>query len=468
MSIRHHNIIIPENNPFEHCRLDRKKYADILTQIVGTYADGFVLAINNKWGTGKTTFIKMWELQLKSEGFRTLYFNAWENDFELNPLTALLAELKKLISKGNEKDFKSLLSKAVILTKNIAPAVAKAIVKRYIDHEDLNNIVENSTKAGSELLEKEIEAYGKKQKGLLDFRNDLEVLIKNNIDNKPLIFIIDELDRCRPNYAVEVLERIKHFFNVDGIVFVLSIDKEQLGYAIKGVYGSENLDVSQYLKRFIDIEYSIPEPDYIQSCSYFFDYFKFSEFFNSQRRIPHKAFRDDSHNLIHFSGFLFQEKKLSLREIEKIFSHARITLLSFQENSYVFPSVLIFLIYLQKYYIRFYQNIKDQNLSPQEFIDELENIFPKHIDDVAIKYLLSTETLLIYFFHNYISESNGENKLFHESNNTDGIQLLINTRFEKYKSTIERRLKDFDREEFWKTKLDYIINKIDLIESVIQ
>ena len=80
--IKHYELEIDPDNPFYNCQLDRKKYANVLLDIVSTYNEGFVLAINNKWGTGKTTFIKMWEQELKKNGFQTVMFNAWENDFE--------------------------------------------------------------------------------------------------------------------------------------------------------------------------------------------------------------------------------------------------------------------------------------------------------------------------------------------------------------------------------------------------
>src|SRR5690606_39135017 len=98
MNIKHTPLIIPDDgsNPFVNCKLDRKKYAEVLTMTVSNYADGFVMAINNKWGTGKTTFIKMWEQQLKNEKFQTLYFNAWENDFQPEVLIALISELGEL------------------------------------------------------------------------------------------------------------------------------------------------------------------------------------------------------------------------------------------------------------------------------------------------------------------------------------------------------------------------------------
>jgi len=94
MNIKHSEISIDneEKNPFAYCKLGREKYAKVLTEIIEIYHTGFVLAINNKWGTGKTMFIKMWEQDLKNQSFQTIYFNAWENDFEDNPLVALMGE----------------------------------------------------------------------------------------------------------------------------------------------------------------------------------------------------------------------------------------------------------------------------------------------------------------------------------------------------------------------------------------
>lgn len=76
MKIKHSEIEIPTENPFQNCRLERAQYAQVLTEIVKVYADGFVMAINNEWGTGKTTFVKMWQQQLQNNGFNTIYFNA--------------------------------------------------------------------------------------------------------------------------------------------------------------------------------------------------------------------------------------------------------------------------------------------------------------------------------------------------------------------------------------------------------
>ena len=75
----------------------------------------------------------------------------------------------------------------------------------------------------------------------------------------PLFILVDELDRCRPTYAIEMLERVKHLFNVDNVVFVLATDTDQLSSAIKAVYGA-GFDSPRYLNRFFDQTYEFPEP----------------------------------------------------------------------------------------------------------------------------------------------------------------------------------------------------------------
>jgi hypothetical protein len=157
MKIRPNEIVIPKENPFANCKLKRKPYAEVLTEIVTNYSDGFVLAINNEWGTGKTTFVKMWQQHLENNEFRTVYFNAWENDFDNKPLVALMSELQSLTNVNNKEVFKSVIEKGAVLVKNVFPALAKSLIKKHlvdIDEVSLDSI-ENATKVSTEILEEE-------------------------------------------------------------------------------------------------------------------------------------------------------------------------------------------------------------------------------------------------------------------------------------------------------------------------
>ena len=72
--------------------------------------------------------------------------------------------------------------------------------------------------------------------------------------------MIDELDRCRPSYAVELLEVAKHLFSVDRIIFVLAVNRDQLAHSVRALYGSD-FDAEGYLRRFFDVDFQLPEPN---------------------------------------------------------------------------------------------------------------------------------------------------------------------------------------------------------------
>ena len=371
MKIKHHEIEIPQENPFANCKLAREPYARVLSDIVNTYADGFVLAINNEWGTGKTTFVKMWQQQLKNDGFQTIYFNAWENDFDSNPLVALISELETLTNAKNKKVFKSVVEKGAVLVKNIAPALAKSLIKKYVvDIDEIAvDVIENATKASTEILEEEIKEYADKKKTIIEFRKELEKFVKQADNTKPLIFIVDELDRCRPNYSVEVLEQIKHFFSVSGIVFVLSIDKNHLASAVKGFYGSEQIESNEYLRRFIDLEYSIPIPQTKLFNEYLFGYYQFNDFFSSVERSKFPELRDDGQSLLKIADVLFTKTNATLRQQERVFALTRLILCSFKSNQYTFSHLLFILVYLKTMRNDVFQKIERNEFSLQELSD---------------------------------------------------------------------------------------------------
>lgn len=425
MNIKHSEIEIEEENPFANCKLDREKYSKILTSIIHSYPHGFVLALNNKWGAGKTTFVKMWEQDLKNNEFQTLYFNAWENDFENNPLTALMGELKTLTTKKTASEFKKTLKKASALTKNIAPIIAKAIADRYIDTEGIKDAIVGVTKGLSDVFENEVMEYEKKKKSVSDFRQSLSEFIANTNKGKPLIFIIDELDRCRPNYAVSILEQIKHFFSVPDIVFILSIDKEQLGNAVKGVYGSADLDADEYLRRFIDIEYSIPEPEVDVFYKYLYDYFKFDEFFKSPERLKHREVQENKTNFLATCKLLFTNANVPLRQQEKIFSHSRLALRSFNTNSYVIPHVFIFLTFIKIRHNRFYENLKNKSLSLREVQEEFLSLIKIKVTEETERPLMWLEVYIVNAYNNYYQERYYRKPLFEKDAETGKNKSLI-------------------------------------------
>ena len=467
MKIKHHEIIPNSDHPFAECKLEREPYAKVLTDIVNTYADGFVLAINNEWGTGKTTFVKMWQQHLKKNEFQTIYFNAWENDFDSNPLVAVMSELETLTNGDNKKVFKSVVEKGAILVKNIAPSILKAVADKYIDSKVIADAIENTTKASTEILEEEIKAYASKKKTIVEFRKELEKFVTQSDNSKPLVFIIDELDRCRPTYAVEVLEQIKHFFSVSGIVFVLSIDKKHLSSAVKGFYGSEQIDSNEYLRRFIDLEYSLPAPPTTKFVNYLYEYYGFNEFFSSAERKKFPELKDDGHFFLKIAILLFTKSNATLRQQERVFALSRLILCSFNANQYTFSHLLFVLVYLKTMENDLFQKIERNELTLQQLSDaffELINSEKSESTDFNILYI---EALLLWFYNNDKDYNDKVNLLEKDDANNYITSIKSKLENEKNRSTLAQCftyiIQQWNYDSF---ALNSLIKKINLTEPI--
>jgi len=466
MKIRHTEIEIDEKDPFVNCKLDRKQYAQVLSDIVNTYADGFVLSINNEWGTGKTTFVKMWQQELKNNEVKTIYFNAWENDFDNNPLVALMSELETLTKKNN-KTFKSVVEKGAVLTKDVLPALLKSVAKKYIDVDIVADAIENTTKGVTEIFEKEINEYTNKKKTVLEFQKELTKFVNETGSGKPLVFIIDELDRCRPDYAVKVLEQIKHFFSVAGIVFVLSIDKKHLASSIKGYYGSESINTDEYLRRFIDLEYSIPKPPTALFCEYLYTYYSFDDFYSSAKRRQYNVFDNDAEMFRKMALLLFNNSNATLRQQEKMFALTRLVLSSFKPNQYTFSHLLFVLIYMKTMKNQIYEGIKNNTYSIQELNDIFENLISVDFEKEYGVNLFYVNALLLHFYNNS-QEQDNKVKLF-ETNAEGKLSCFIKSKLKtnNFGYDLAQCLQAVTKEyNYNETKLSFLLKKIDLTETI--
>ena len=111
--------------------------------------------------------------------------------------------------------------------------------------------------------EERLSRYSKSRTSVTQFRTvlrDTAVALSEANGNRPLMVMIDELDRCRPSYAVELLEVAKHLFSVDRIVFVLAVNCDQLAHSVKALYGND-FDADGYLRRFFDVDFKLPAPE---------------------------------------------------------------------------------------------------------------------------------------------------------------------------------------------------------------
>lgn len=439
-------IEIPEKDAFKNCKLGRGKNAIELTKIIKTFNEGFVLAIDTEWGTGKTTFVEMWRQYLKDEGFLTGYFNAWESDYEISPLGAILAEIKEIIPSKENKNFKKVLDKAGIIAQKILPAVGETLAKKYLG-ENYADIAGGATGASVEILEKEIDRYIKRQKGIVEFKTAIEEYLSNQERKFPIVFFVDELDRCRPSYSVEILEQIKHFFEVKGIVFVLSIDKVQLGNAIKGFYGSEHLDTEEYLRRFIDVECTLPRPNYYRFCKHLLLQYAIDDGRDAR--------------ICEFLSYFFENRNLTLRQQEKII--ARVKIISHTYNSYSenFLSLVCLLLIIYTFDKNLYLGIKEKTVTLQGLIDGIEKLINPN-SDTAIPIGRIISILLAYYHHDCLTKKIAIGNLYADEN-FGKTAINVNTKlFNPSDSSIIANVKRLQSDGIGSTMSD-VLEKIDII-----
>lgn len=403
-------IEIPEDNPFLYDKLKREPCANTLLSIFRMYsATGCVVALSGEWGSGKTTFIKMLMQKMVNEGGHPLYFNAWKNDYVSDPLIALLAGLKDLSPHSNK--WNDVIASGGKIITSIATSAVKTLAKNKLGID--SNVFDASIDEVGKLLKDDIEEFSKQKTTFAEFRMALQNYIaENTTEYLPVVFFVDELDRCSPRFSVHVLERIKHLFDIPNVVFVLSVNKKQLEYAIQGYYGSASIDASNYLRRFIDIEYSLPRLKGEDFCQYLYDVYHFSDVFNHKDRKQHHEFSSDEDRFKRIAYTLISSSDLDLRTTDKIYAHTRLALMGFSQNNYIVPDVFFMLCYLKIANNKLYSNIMNVQLTAQELLNELEDYFPLEllvVDDYNSEWRQMTYAIALFVFM-YTLDNNGQER----------------------------------------------------------
>lgn len=265
-------------------KLNRSKHIIPLTTLLSNIGneDSLVMTVSAPYGGGKTFFVKMWQNYLNEQDGHTLYYNAWENDFSINPLASFIScfsELDDVDPRLTDK-VKAVIAAAQKITLTRIPEICVrllgALCKKYlgIEAQELYDTAKISVEFVDE-AEKKVSKLNAKAKTMIadekelreaiaDFKRKLEELIASfkktdkRISGKLVIFI-DDLDRCRPDYAITFLEYIKHLFNIPNCNFVLSVDEDQLISTVEKVYGSKNAE--GFLSKIIDFDFKLPLPN---------------------------------------------------------------------------------------------------------------------------------------------------------------------------------------------------------------
>ena len=380
MNIKPQEITIDPNNPYDGNRLFRNEQAaKALTQIVKHTQSGFTLSINADWGYGKTTFVKMWNVELQKEGYKTIYFNAWESDFVADPMMALIDGLREGF---DSKDLPQEKLQKLFALWDVIIRIAKEIPVGNIG---LFGKIAYAFKRGIDgLLENknQLQEHQSIRKLVVDFREQLKSVAKEISPDKQLIIFVDELDRCRPDYAVQMLERIKHFFSIDNVIFVLSIDKNVLCKSIRAIYGGLDIDTEAYLRRFIDLEFDLPKPNPRDFIKLLYDQREMGEYMETYWNWNRKTYGggDKNANFLQMIRICFASAQQSLRDIEKYIARLDVILRSFDPED-IPLSLVVFLLYFEMFLPDIYDCFRNRKCEARKLWDEMEKAYLNNIPE---------------------------------------------------------------------------------------
>ncbi len=391
MKIRPDDIEIPHDDPFRHDLLERQQPILALTNLLQNLDSPYTMSIDASWGNGKTTFLNMWKQHLRNVGFPVVSFNAWETDFTGSPLVALTSELIEALETYEEEfdiELDAPVRKIRTLLDRLVPTGVVGIVYllNYLSviQSEASLLSAAATGAtaglgaassavtlneGPQTESTEPNTYMDAKSTIDDFRSELKLVahaLSTTHDNKPLIIAIDELDRCRPSYAVELLEIAKHFFSVDNIVFVLAIDKSQLSHAIRAIYGSK-FDAVGYLRRFIDLDFRLPVPDREKFMTQLMKQTGLLRFFENPYEYSW-GLADDAQRIL--STFL-SSPTLSIRQIQQALHHLGLALASLDSPNNMPYAATAVLVILKTLVPSTYRRFIQANMTDKEVLDNL-------------------------------------------------------------------------------------------------
>jgi hypothetical protein len=243
--------------PYAKDALGRKPYAQNLTRLIERIPKG-VIAIDGDWGVGKSWFGEQLKADLDQQGkVRTVWVDVFEADWSDDPSMSLISSIASQLEDAEADSF---LQKAVPYLSKILPAVTKAAIKaagNYVGvDKDVIEAAADAGKSSSEIyLKKHLLDAREKKKNL----DDLKKLLTDAIgeQHSKMVVFVDELDRCSPSYAIRFLERLKHLFDLDGVVYVLLWNRVQVQKAVETFYGAGS-NGQMYLDKFVDYPLHLP------------------------------------------------------------------------------------------------------------------------------------------------------------------------------------------------------------------
>lgn len=374
------------------------------------------IALYSEYGSGKSYFLNSLKEFISDEKLRTsenfdldtnfkiIEINAWKDDFLNDPILSIGFALKKEIEEDGSSEviekFDNFLNKTISMKKGFpmllkwtASGIAEVFgLKGIFDH-IVDDIKEAQPKDYLNTIDS-ITNYSDYKNCLEKIKKDLEEYIKK-FGAKKLLIIVDELDRCRPDYSVEFLEAINHIFDVKGMVFLFAIDKNALKSAMTTVYGTE-MNFDNYIKKFIHTNFSLNKLSKEDN-----KYFMEKLFLSKSLKIDcEKDILDVFYNMATSFDMNLREIECSFRIFKYLYGRIE-KIYNYKNNKDFIIIVAMFLSLLKskypvQYYKLFNQKTLDTNLKITDInLDVLDEIFNlvRNINGFCIKVNINIENI---------------------------------------------------------------------------
>jgi hypothetical protein len=361
-----------------------RKYIERLYGVGKKDQTSFVLNVNSEWGHGKTWFLTELAKEL-GQNHPVVYFDAWRNDFSKDALLSFVSVVCQSLGEQYSRDEQVSPKVAALKTaftawaKKAVPIVAGVAVKKLTgftvdeiradndeidwDSKDAEDIAQQLTKIASVCA---IEEFTKKKEAIKLFELAIKQLVVSLDEYLPICIMVDELDRCRPTYAIELLEAIKHLFATRGIFFILATDTKQLSHSIKAVYG-EGFNAEAYLKRFFYAEYVLADPDYERLSKYLFDQAPGIEkyFF-----LPKSL--NENYGLSGIFAKIAEYFRLTVRDQEQVFKVLELIVLSSEKESFDFIFLVVLIALKHKFPVDYFELSSFDDNGVRAFLQKVE------------------------------------------------------------------------------------------------
>ncbi len=361
--------------------LNRDKEVDQIINIIESIdksRKGYTFSINGNWGIGKSFFLDLLEEKLSPE-YTVIRYNCWKNDYYKEPLEAILMvvaeNINRLINRNHEN-------------------IGRQMVANYFDCAKYIGLTLSEQKTGinlkkvKKLLYKDNITYDDSMPLISNLLNAISKYLDELTKEYKIIIMVDELDRCIPEYAIKVLERLHHIFEGKNIIVILAVDKNQLVHTVENIFGKDT-DVDDYLKKFINFQTELS--DGVLNTSINKTYEKYLSNFSATKFA--KEFDDYIYMLLN---------DIPARDKKAIFEKSQLihTLSNLNDKEYDL-SVAAFeiTIVLCLNYLKFDNVFKMLSYREMDKIPMEKNItykFPKILDSTTVKEYDNKRTLINY------------------------------------------------------------------------